>query len=96
MKPVLRWCAAVLLLSALSLAQSGSSAKPASDTSNPPAGITENDVKELREALAAQQKQIAAQQQQLRQQQEMLQRLSQTLETQKSSQAAEQQAATPP
>jgi TolA-binding protein len=96
MKPVLRWCAAVLLLSALSLAQSGSSAKPASDTSNTPAGITENDVKELREALAAQQKQIAAQQQQIKQQQEMLERLSQTLATQKGSQAAQSQAASQP
>ena len=96
MKPVLRWCAAVLLLSALSLAQSGSSAKPASDTSNTPAGITENDVKELREALAAQQKQIAAQQQQIKQQQEMLERLSQTLDTQKGSQVAQSQVASQP
>jgi hypothetical protein len=96
MKPVLRWCATVLLLSALSLAQSGSSAKPATDPSNTPAGITENDVKELREALAAQQKQIAAQQQQIKQQQEMLQRLSQTLEAQKGSQAAQPQAASQP
>ncbi|HKW25088.1 MAG TPA: hypothetical protein VJN48_04850 [Terriglobales bacterium] len=96
MKPVLRWCAVVLLLSALSLAQSGSSAKPASDTSNTPAGITENDVKELRQALAAQQQQIAAQQQQIKQQQKMLERLDQALETQKSSQAAQQQAASQP
>jgi hypothetical protein len=82
-------------MSALALAQSSSSATPAPQTSSTPAGITENDVKELREALAAQQQQIAAQQQQIKQQQEMLERLSQALDTQKSSQAAQKEAASP-
>ena len=77
MKPVLRWCAAVLLLSALMFAQSSSPAAPASN--NAPATVSEQDVKELREALAAQQQQIAAQQQQIKRQQEMLERLSQKL-----------------
>ncbi|HLK33922.1 MAG TPA: hypothetical protein VKT29_12585 [Terriglobales bacterium] len=64
-----------------------------SDNGNAPAPITEQDVKELREALAAQQQQIAAQQQQMKQQQEMLERLNKALEAQKSSQAAQQQPA---
>jgi hypothetical protein len=80
MKPVLRWCAVVPLLSALLFAQSNSSATPAPENSKTPAKITEKDVKELREALAAQQQQIAAQQQQIKQQQEMLERLSQKVQ----------------
>jgi hypothetical protein len=72
-------------MSALTLAQSSSSATPAVQTSSTPSGITENDVKELREALAAQQQQIAAQQEQIKQQQEMLKRLSQTMQQSPSS-----------
>src|SRR5512146_128779 len=94
MKPVLRWCAAVLLFSALMSAQTSSSNNPAPDAGKTPAPISEKDVKELREALAAQQQQIAAQQEQIKQQQEMLQRLSQTLKQNGSgSPAAQQQAA---
>ena len=74
MKPVLRWCAVVPLLCVLMFAQSNSSAGPAPDASKTPAPITEQDVKELRDAMAAQQQQIAAQQQQIKHQQEMLER----------------------
>lgn len=70
----------VPLLSALMLAQSNSSNKPAPDTGNSPASISQKDVKELRQALAAQQQQIASQQQQIKQQQQMLERLSQKLQ----------------
>ena len=73
MKPVLRWCAVVPLLSALLFAQNNSPATPAPDTSKTPAKITEKDVTELRQALAAQQQQI-------KQQQEMLERLSQKVQ----------------
>jgi hypothetical protein len=91
MKPVLRWCAAVLLFSALMSAQTSSSNSPAAEAGKAPAPISEKDVKELREALAAQQQQIAAQQEQIKQQQEMLQRLSQTLKQNGSSSPAAQQ-----
>lgn len=80
MKLVLRWFAVIPLLSALMLAQSSSPASPAVDNSKAPAGITEQDVKELRDALAAQQQQIAAQQQQIKKQQQMLERLNQALQ----------------
>jgi hypothetical protein len=110
MKPVLKWCAVVPLLSALVLAQSSSSSSTTSATGDTksPVSITEKDVKELRQALlaeqqqiaaqqqqtAAQQQQIAAQQQQIKQQQEMLERFSQALKEQQGSAAAAQQAAT--
>ena len=92
MKPVLKWCVAVLMLSALTLAQT-SSAPPASSTA--PATVSEQDVKELREALAAQQKQIAAQQEQIRQQQEILERLSQKLQQNSGAQASAQPSQAP-
>ncbi len=88
MKPVLRWCV-VPLLSALMFAQSSGSDKPATETGQAPATISATDVKELREALAAQQKQIAAQQQQIQQQQEMLERLSQKLQQNQGNQSPE-------
>ena len=80
MKPVLRWCAVIPLLSALMLAQISTPASPAADNSKAPVRITEQDVRELRDALAAQQQQIAAQQQQIKKQQEMLERLNQALQ----------------
>jgi len=93
MKTVLRWCAVVPLLCVLMFAQSNSSAGAAPDNSKTPAPITEKDVKELRQALAAQQQQIAAQQQQIKQQQEMLERLSQKLQERPGSSQASPQAA---
>ena len=86
MNHVLRWSAAFLLLSAIVFAQSSSSARPAAEMSSTTAGISGSDVKELRQALAAQQQQIAAQQQQIKKQQEMLDRLSQALQAQSGSQ----------
>lgn len=89
MKPVLRWCAVVPLLSALMLAQSSSPANPAADSSKAPAKITEQDVKELHDALAAQQQQIAAQQEQIKKQQQMLERLNQALQQNSAASQAE-------
>ena len=96
MNHVLRWSAAFLLLSAIVFAQNSSSARPAAEMSSTTAGISASDVKELRQALAAQQQQIAAQQQQIKKQQEMLDRLSQALQTQSGSQAVPQKQAARP
>lgn len=91
MKQFLAWTVLLLVAASASAQTAAAKRRPqAKRRAAAPAAVTADDVKALREALAAQQQQMAAQQQQMQQLQQQLQQVQQQLQqTQTAATAAE-------